>query len=264
MGAFGQVVPVVGTLQGFLGEVSRTGGGDPFILARQANVNNANNISFGDAVVVLPDATGGTCKQFADWQTNGGGLAFTAATTNAAATITPTSLAGLSLGMLIFGPGIPAGTFIAAINPVTGVVTLSKNATATAGAAALFGAVFAGFATREVKTLFTYGLTPNAPIPNPVVGYYAPGQYVGILVRGAITVALKVSTGAVACGPAYLRAIFNGGIPAGIVGGLESQSDGNNNILLPNVPSVAQAFFKNGPVDSNGLTELVVLTRAAA
>jgi hypothetical protein len=263
MGAFGQVIPVVGTPFGFIGEVSRSGGGDPFILARQANVNNANNINFGDAVMLLPDAVGGTCKQYQDWQATGGGLQVGGSgLNNASPIVTPGNLAGIAVGMFVFNAAIPAGTYVVSINPVNGQVTLSKTPTGANNAnTVLQFATLAGFATREVKTMFTYGLTPGAPVPSPTLGYYMPGQYVGILTRGAITI--KVPVGApVAGGPAYLRAIVNGGIPAGLLGDIESNNDGNNNILLD--PTVCQAFFKNGAMDANNVCELVVLSRAAA
>lgn len=264
-GGFGQVIPIVGTPNGFLGEPSRMGGGDPLIITRQANVNNANNINFGNCVVILPDATGGTCKDYADWQANGGGLQVGGSGfNNASPIVTPGNLAGISLGMLVFNAGIPAGTYVIAINPVNGQVTLSKTPTGANNAnTTLQFVVFGGIAVREVKTQFNYGLTPGAPLITPTVGSYQPGQYVGILTRGAITV--QVNVGApVAEGPAYLRAIVNGGIPAGKVGGFESNNDGNNSILLANVPSVADAFFKNGALDSNNLCELVLTSRAAA
>lgn len=264
MGGFGQVIQVNQMPNGFLGEVSRLGGGDPMISVRQSNSANAANISFGDAVVLLPDSTGGTVKQFADWQANGGGLLVVTNISSGSANATPTTLAGLALGMFVFGTGIPAGTYITSINPATGVIVLSKNATATNATANLSYVQFAGFAVREVKTQFGYTIVPGQPIiPGTTIGNYVPGQYVGILQRGTITLKNLVGT-PVAGGPVYMRAILNGGIPAGIVGGLEANSDTVNNVLLPNVPSIAQAFFKNGVVDANGLVEVVLTTRAAA
>lgn len=268
MGAFGQVIPVVGTPFGFVGEPSRSGGGDPFITVRQANVLNANNINFGDFVVLLPDATGGTVKQFQDWQANGG---LPAASynqnvnfNNASPIITPANIAGLALGMFAFSSGnIPAGTYITAINPVNGQVTLSKTPTGSNNASAPFQfAMFLGVAVREVKTMLAYTITPGSPIPaNASIGSYAPGQYVGILSRGSISV--KNLVGApVAGGPVYMRAILNGGIPAGLVGDVEANNDGNNNILLAGNPAIAEAFFKNGVVDANNVTEIVLTIRA--
>ena len=265
MSTFGQVIPVIGTGLGFLGEVSRTGGGDPLIVSRQANVNNANNINFGNAVMLLPDATGGTCKDYADWQANGGGLQVGGSGfNNASPIVTPGNLAGIALGQFVFNAGIPAGTYVVGMNAANGAVTLSKTPTGANNAnTVLQFAEFAGIAVREVKSMFGYALTPGAPLQTPTVGNYMPGQYVGILVRGAITV--KVPVGApVAGGPAYLRAIVNGGIPAGIVGGIESNNDGNNNVLLDGNPSIAQAFFKNGVMDANNLCELVLLSRVVA
>lgn len=259
MGTFGAVIPITGLNFGFVGQVSRTGGGDPFIVAKFANANNVNNISFGDTVMLLPDSTGGTYRQFADWQTNGGGLAVTTNISNASATATPTSLAGLAPGMFVFGTGIPQGTFITAVNPIAGTITLSQNATATNASAALQYAYFAGIAVREVKTQLTYPITPGASL----VGVYQPGQMTEVLVRGSITA--KVNVGApVANGPVYLRAKTNGAIPAGLLGDLEASPDGANNILLSNVPAIADAYFKTGVLDANNVSEITLLSRISA
>lgn len=75
MAPFGSVIPVLGLNLGFLGQVSRLG--ERSISAKQANVNNALNIAFGDGVVVLKDSTGGTLRNIADFITQGG--TFTAA-----------------------------------------------------------------------------------------------------------------------------------------------------------------------------------------
>ena len=69
---FGVSIPVTGLNNGFLGQVSRTG--ERVIAAHQANASNTNNISFGDAVVLQPDAIGGTYTQVADWIANSSGL----------------------------------------------------------------------------------------------------------------------------------------------------------------------------------------------
>jgi hypothetical protein len=74
MGAFGAVIPVTGLNNGFLGQVSRTGAGEPLIVARLANASNKNNIVFGDPVVLQQDSTGGTYTQVKDFITNNSGL----------------------------------------------------------------------------------------------------------------------------------------------------------------------------------------------
>lgn len=256
--SFGQVIPVVGTPLGFLGEITRAGGGDPFVISKEANAANAANISFGDPVVILPDSAGGTVKQFADWQANGGGLEISSGTASST-TVTPTTLNGLSNGMLVFGSGIPAGTYITSVNFATGTITISKAATATA-TVNLFFAKFAGIAAREVRTNLAY---PYGTPGSTQVGYYPPASYVSILVRGGIIVQIPVGT-PVAEGPAYLRTILNGSVPAGLVGSLEANSDTTNSILLASLPSIASAFFKNGVVDANNLCELTLLNRVAA
>lgn len=62
---FGSVIPVTGLNVGFPGQVSRTG--DLVIAARQAYSSNAHPISFGQAVVLLADETGGTYQSAADF-----------------------------------------------------------------------------------------------------------------------------------------------------------------------------------------------------
>lgn len=257
-GAFGQVIPLVGTLNGFLGEISRVGGGDPFVVSKIANNSNAANINFGDAVVLLPDSVGGSYKQFADWQANGGGLAVLCATASSV-TITPTSLNGLSQGMLVFGANITAGTYITAINNAAGTITVSKAATTTNGSISLSFASFAGFAVRQVKTQQPY--SAYTPAPSQMIGNYGPGQYVGVLVKGGISVKVLVGT-PVAGGPVYIRTILNGGIPAGIVGGLEANSDTvNSNYLGGGTPALAECFFKTGTIDTNFISEVSILSR---
>lgn len=247
MGSFGSVIPVTGLNVGFLGQVSRTGGGDPFIVAKFANSLNANNISFGDALMLLPDATGGTYRQAADWISNGGGFAFTAGTASNT-TVTPGSMNGLAVGMFIFGSGITAGSFITAVGSTT--ITISKAATATASGVAMTAAWFGGIAVRETKTQLTYPITPGTSL----VGVYTPGQMCEALVRGSITAKINVGTPQAGL-PVYMRFIANGGITAGIVGGLEAAADGTNNFLIPNCE------FKTGVLDANNVSEITFLNR---
>ena len=260
MSSFGQVIPVIGTGLGFVGEVSRTGGGDPFIVSRLANVNNAKNINFGDVVVLLPDSIGGTVKQFADFQTVPAGFAVTAATNSTSATVTPASMAGLYPGQSIVGPGIPAGTIITVVGAST--ITISKAATATAGAASLFVGLIYGIAVRETRTMLTYNPTAGGVASAGLIGSYPPGSYVSVLMRGSITVACPVGTPVVAQ-PAYIRSILNGGIAAGLVGDIEASADGTNTLAFNELRGLANAFFKNGVIDANNLTELTFISRMA-
>lgn len=253
MSTFGTFIPVIGLNNGYPGQVSRTGGGNPFIVAKLANANNVNNISFGDPVFILPDSAGGTLRQAADYFTNGGGLAVTTNIANASPTATPSSLAGLAPGMFVMGTGIAVGTFIVSINPAAGTITLSKNATATNASAALTYATFGGIAVREVKTQTTFPL----PAGTSQIGSYLPGQMAEALVAGSIMAKINVGT-PVQSGSVYIRAIVNGGIPAGLLGDLEAAPDGVNNILLPNVT------FKTGTIDANNVAELTLLVRVAA
>jgi hypothetical protein len=257
MGAFGAVIPITGLNFGFVGQVSRTGGGDPFIVSKQANAANAASIAFGDTVVVLPDSLGGTYKQFADWVANGGGLVLSVGTVNASPTLTPASatLSGLQVGMFVSGAGIAVGSYITAVNPAAGTVTISKNATATATVNLSF-VTFGGIAVREVKTSLQYTSLP--PVGTSVIGSYPAGTMCEALVRGSITVRILNGT-PVQGGAVYIRAILNTGTyPNGIVGGLETIADGVNNILLPNFT------FKTGVLDANGIAEVTILDRVGA
>jgi len=256
----GAVVPVIGTNNGFLGQTSRTGGGDPFIVSKQANALNNNNINFGDTVVILPDSSGGTYQQMQDFLTNGGPSTapagtITLAITSATATIvTPTQMNNIAVGMFLYGAGIPVGTYITAVQPAAGTITMSQAATANETAENFWVAVFGGIAVREVKTNITgYPYSGASEI-----GSYIPGQICESLVRGSITVAINNGT-PVSNGPIYVRLSANGSFPAGVVGGLEAMQDGAHNLLLAN-----NVTFKTGNGDANNVYEVTFLDRIAA
>lgn len=253
-GAFGAVIPVTGLNTGFLGQVSRTNSGEPCIVARLANALNTNNISFGDTVVLLPDATGGTYRQLADFIANGGVTAFGTVSTHTNTTIDTFSggLAGLQVGMLVFGAGIAAGSYITAIGAAS--ITLSQATTATANTVSLYIALFAGIAGREVKTQQTYPLPPGTS----QIGIYKPGDMCEVMVgRGSITVKIPVGT-PFSNGQVYTRVALNGAIPAGLVGDLEAAPDGVNTIPLTSV------VFKTGTIDANTVSEITFLNRILA
>jgi hypothetical protein len=262
--SFGQVIGIPQMNLGFLGDITRVGGGDPFVVSRQANAANVANINVGDAVVLMPDATGGTVKQFADWLATGGGFTIATATASASATLTPaaaSNLNGLSIGMFVQGPGIPAGSYITAVNFQAGTITISKNATATAGAAVLYYANFYGIAVRETKT--NQPFSSYSPTSPGQILPYVPGELVDTILRGGVLVQNKSGAQPVSGGPAYIRAILNvGTFPNAVVGGIEPIADTVNNVLLD--PFIAEAFFKLGYQDSNNLVEMTILTRLSA
>lgn len=82
MSSFGGVIPVTALNLGFLGNVSRLG--ERVIAARPVKANTPNPINFGDGVVIVPDATGGTYQSIADFIAGAG-------------TFTATSLAGVAV-----------------------------------------------------------------------------------------------------------------------------------------------------------------------
>ena len=119
---------------------------------------------------------------------------------------------------------------------------------------AFTASLFAGVAVREVKTQLGYPITPGAAS----IGFYRPGEMTEALERGSMTVLFHVTTGAISGGPVYVRILLNGAIPAGVIGGFESQADGSNTVLLTNV------VFRTGVVDANNVAEITVLNRVAA
>lgn len=247
MAPFGSVIPVTGLNLGYRGQIARTGGGDPVIVAKFANASNVNNISFGDPVMLLPDSVGGTYRQVADFLANGGGLLISS--TTATSTTVTVATAGLVPGMFVIGAGIPVGTTIVSITATT--ITISQAATASA-TVNLSYALLGGLAVREVKTQLTYPITPGSS----VIGTYLPGQMTEAMVSGTIIGQIYVGT-PVAGGAIWLRVIANGGIPAGVVGQLEAAPDGVNNVRIPGW------LFKTGVLDANNFAEINILNRIA-
>lgn len=261
--SFGQVIPVIGTLNGFLGEPSRTGGGDPFIVSKGANGNNTSNIAFGDTLALLPDAAGGTYRKFAEFLSRGGDVTVgLGAYANNSATVTPANAAAtmpyIAPGMFITSAaaGIPAGAYVLSVTPTTFV--LSVTPTANNASVNLFAAFFGGIAVREVKVQLGY---PYSPTAGGQTGLYKAGERVGAQVKGSISVACLVGAPFAGSG-VWLRCANNGATVAGVIGGLEAVPDTGNSVLLPAVPGIDMGW-KSGAIDSNFVTEVTMLSRVA-
>jgi flagellin len=109
--------------------------------------------NFKDAVNTLAGST----VAYVGFTNNG-------ATTSASTALTPSSMAGLVVGMSVEGTGIPAGTRITAVNAST--VTLSNAATAT-GAAVSF--TYAG-GTTAVQIIADSAASPTLTVTAPKEG----------------------------------------------------------------------------------------------
>jgi hypothetical protein len=135
--------------------VDNAGGGIQFLAGSTLEVGMSNvGMGFTDSLVKKAGATGNISIQpgarLIGTALNGNGLApgsdFTGNPTTGSTTVSGlTSAAGLTVGQTVTGPGIPAGTTIAAVGPVS--VTLSQAATGsgtkvllTAGAATVLDA----------------------------------------------------------------------------------------------------------------------------
>lgn len=124
-----------------------------------------------------------------------------------------------------------------------------------AGGGTFTAARFAGIAIREVKTQLQYQTLGNTGTAQ--IGSYAPNEMCEALERGSIAVQCLVGT-PVSQNPVFVRVSLNGAFPAGVVGGLEAVADGAHTVQLTN------AVFRTGAIDGNFVTEITILTRAAA
>lgn len=114
---------------------------------------------------------------------------------------------------------------------------------------------FAGVAVRNVKTMLQF--VAWGTVQSAQFGQFAPGSMAEVLERGSITV--KINNGTpVSQNPVYIRTVFNGAIPAGLVGGFEAVADGTNSVVVPGV------LFRTGVLDSNGVAEITLTTRVSA
>ena len=116
-------------------------------------------------------------------------ISLTASTTNASTTMTVPSTAGMAVGMVVSGSGIPAGTTIASItNGTTLVLSAAATATGSASVTATTGA-----ATWDVFTTVD-GITPPLPA-TPATTMTFTGT--GVAPTGATaTISIPVATGA--------------------------------------------------------------------
>lgn len=121
----------------------------------------------------------------------------------------------------------------------TDVVQMGSGATA---------AQFVGVAGREIKSSLTY--LEQSP------GQYNPGDPVSVFQRGSIQVYCQRGTPALG-GAVYVRITANGSYETAVVGGFEAAADSSNTVQLTNCQW-------GGPADSNGIAELVILTRLNA
>jgi hypothetical protein len=264
---FGAVIPVTGLNVGFVGQVSRTNAAEPSIAARQANAANTNNIAFGDAVVLIPDATGGTYVQIADWITNSSGLI--TPNPSPVAGSNPLPFAGIAvrevktqLGYPLppgtaqvgyYAPGqmcevlergsicvkIPVGT-PSSNGPV--YLRIKVNAAIPAGLlgdleAAADVVLSTTMTAGAIGTAITVAAYTNLAVGMLATGFGIPaGTYITNV--NTVTITLSQST----------NAIVAAGTPVVF----------SNTLMLPNV------VFGTGVLDANGVAEVTILSRSAS
>ena len=107
---------------------------------------------------------------------------------------------------------------------------------------------FVGVAARELKSSLHY--------LDQSVGQYATTEPVSVFQRGSIQVKCQRGTHAIG-GKVYVRITENASYSTAVVGGFEEEADSANTIELTNCQW-------GGAADSNGVTELVILSRINA
>ena len=111
---------------------------------------------------------------------------------------------------------------------------------------------FVGVAGAEIKSALSY--------LDPVNGYFAPGDPVGVFMRGSINVKCYKGTPALG-GTVYVRiAETSAYAETTVVGGFEAEADSTT---AANVIALTGCQW-GGAADANGVAELVILTRPMA
>jgi len=124
-------------------------------------------------------------------------------------------------------------------DPNKAVVQADANATAAA---------FVGVAGCEIKSSLNY--------LDQSQGAYAPGEAVSVFMRGSVNVKVYDGTPALG-GTVYIRTKESETYTNSPVGGFSATNDTGNVVALTNCQW-------GGPADSNGIAELVILTRINA
>jgi hypothetical protein len=153
-GASADTFPAATDLLAALANMSQ---GDSFkFMARQNNAH-AITLTAGTGIVTAGtvNVAASNVRTYLLTLLSGNNSAVTLAgdTTNASAVIsgfTQTQLEGVSVGMGITGTGIPASSYVVAVNVPAGSITINANATATGADVAL--AIFPRFELRGLQT----------------------------------------------------------------------------------------------------------------
>lgn len=129
----------------------------------------------------------------------------------------------------------------------------SNNVVAMAGAGTA-ATKFVGVAAAEIKSALSY-LSPSN-------GQFAPGEPVGVFMRGSINVKCYKGTPALG-GTVYVRiAETEDYADSTVVGGFEAEADATT---AANVVALDSEICQwGGPADANGVAELIILKRPMA
>jgi hypothetical protein len=250
--SFGQVIPVLGQNIGFPGTVSRAG--VPVIVSRQLLSTTTNKASFGDPVVLIADATGGTFQSIKDF------AATAANTPNVASKFAGVAVREVKT-QLTYPAGVTPGTQqtgyyspgqIMDALELGSIVVVITHGTPSAG-----GAVYARIVANASLTGTAVGDLEAAADTVSTTGTAASGTSVTVADGTGIAVGQLVTGAGVAAGT-YVSAVSGTTVTfsAAVTAALSATPlVFANTVVLPNTE------FRTGYLDANGIAEITILRR---
>jgi hypothetical protein len=257
MSSFGGTIPVVALNLGFLGNVSRLG--ERVIAARQVLSTSTNPVSFGDAVVIVPDSTGGTYQNVKDYIAGGG--TFTAAkfagiaVRNVKTQLVYSALSNVQttlIGQYAQGniaEALERGSVTVKINngtPVSQNPVYIRTALDAAIPAGLVGGLEAVTDANPVAT--TMGTTSGSPNITVASG------------TGITVGATAVGTGI----PANTSVISVAGTAVVLSANATATAASGVAVTFSHTVALTNVVFRTGVLDANGVAEITLLQRVAA
>lgn len=251
--SFGQVIPVLGQNIGFPGTVSRAG--VPVIKSRQVLSTTAHNVNFGEAVVGIADALGGTFQSIRDFVATVANIPLLAA-----------AFAGIAVRevktQLTYGNGVTPGTqqvgYYAPGQMMDALELGSIVVAITNGTPAAFGAVYARIVANAALTATAVGDLEAADDVVSTTGT-ADAAATALTVASGTGVAVgQIVTGAGVADGTYVAAVTGTAVTlskATTAALAATAVKFHNCVALPDVE------FTTGVLDANKMAEITLLRR---
>jgi hypothetical protein len=256
--SFGQVIAVLGQYLGFPGTISRAG--TPVIKSRQVLTTTTHNVSFGEAVVVIPDAVGGTYQSIRD---------FVATLANIPALLVA-QFAGIAVRnvktQLTYGNGVTPGTqqtgYYAPGQMADALLLGSVVVPITHGTPAAEGPVYARVAANATLTATSVGdLEAAADVAATTTGTAASGTTLAVASpTGIVAGQLVTSAGYITPGT-YVVSIASSNV---LLSQAVIQAMSTTAVTFTSTVALPDVVFTTGVLDANGMAEITILRRRQA